>query len=305
MTLVGHDEQKETLRTLRAHTLLFYGPEGVGRRQVARWYAALLNCVKGGEEPCGECESCRLFASESHPDYREVAPNLLTTTGKRSRRPEIRIAQLVPRKGEEDNTLSRWLETPPRFKRRLGVIDSAHLMNVSAANSFLKMLEEPPAHAVIVLIAPSPQAVLPTIASRSAPLRFGTLTLENEAHPVARLGRLGDLRRAEAEPDTFAEVVEVVQQYVNALPKGLEEALEATDAFEKTWSSNPPFDLPDLLSAQFSDLPPAKYAGAQAALVRFQEALEAYAAPGLAAQVLTLELREVLRGEADVNSALR
>lgn len=297
LTVVGHEGPKQVLRTLGAHTLLFSGPAGVGRRQVARWHAARLNCAQGGPEPCERCESCTLFLAERHPDYREIGPNTLTKTGKSSRRPEIRIAQLVPRPGEEDvdPPLSRWLEARPQFKRRVAVIDNADTLNVSAANAFLKTLEEPPAHATIILIAPSPGSVLSTVASRSAPVRFGTVALPQDSHPAARLGRLGDLRRKEADPAAFEAADRVLQDYVNALPKGLEEAFEAADALEKLWLSVTPFDLTDLLLARFSTWSPARYAAAQAALARFEDALSAYAAAGLAAQVLTLELRETLK----------
>lgn len=297
LTVVGHEGPKQVLRTLTAHTLLFSGPAGVGRRQVARWHAARLNCSQNGPEPCERCESCSLFLAERHPDYFEVGPNTLTKTGKSSRRPEIRISQLVPRPGEEDvdPPLSRWLEARPQFKRRVGVIDSADTLNRNAANAFLKTLEEPPAHATIILIAPSPGSVLSTVASRSAPVRFGTVALPQSSHPAARLGRLGDLRRKEADPEAFEAADRVLQDYVNTLPKGLEAAFEAADALEKLWLSVTPFDLTDLLLARFSIWPPAQYRAASEALARFEAALTAYAAAGLAAQVLTLELRDIVR----------
>ncbi len=293
LDVVGHEGPKETLRNLQAHTLLFSGPAGVGRRRVARWHAARLNCSVGGPEPCGRCESCALFKADAHPDYREVGPNTTTKTGKSSRRPEIRIAQLVPREDadEADPPLSRWLEARPQFKRRVGVIDRADTLNVSAANAFLKILEEPPENATVILIAPSPQSVLSTVASRSAPVRFGTVASANGDHPAARLGRLGDVRRMEADPEDFEATDEVLRNYVNALPKSLEEAFEAADAVEKLWLRDTRFDLADLLLARFSAWPPEHYVAASHALARFETALGAYAAAGLAAQVLTLELR--------------
>ena len=298
--LVGHEAQRELLQQLGAHTLLFTGPAGVGRRQVARWYAALLNCQgrrADDPEPCAACQSCQLFAAETHPDYREVSPRAQTSSGKRSRRPEIRIAQLVPRAGEDpaDPPLSRWLETRPQFRRRVGVIDDAHTLTVGAANAFLKMLEEPPSRALIILIAPSAQAVLPTIASRAAPVRFGTLPEQSaSAHPAARLGRLGDTRILEAHPETFTDIHSVITDYVSALPKGLEAAFEAADALEKSWLAESPFDLSDLLLAQFSAWSPAHYRAASEILSDFEAALAAYAAPSLAVQVMTLELRKAL-----------
>ena len=290
------------LRRLDTHTLLFVGPPRVGRRRVARWYAALLNCERQEAEPCGRCSSCILFQSDTpdaHPDYREIAPEAATKTGKRSRRLQIRIDDLVWRANGNPNPLGPWLETRPRFQRRVGVIDSAETLNPQAANAFLKFLEEPPSYAVIILIAPSPQAVLPTITSRSTPVRFGTVdaTLETPTpHPMARLGRAGDLMNAAEHSEDFTALVELVNTYVLALEKGLEEAFEKADALEKTWSGETRFEVAELLRARLSELSPNAYAAALVAVERCEDALAAYASPGLAVQVLTLELREVVRG---------
>lgn len=291
----GHTSQRDLLRTLRSHTLLFSGPEGVGRRRVAQWYASLLNCQREGKAqlPCGECSSCRLFATQTHPDYFEVAPQLLTTTGRLSRRPEIRIAQLVARTGE-DEPLSRWLESPPTFSKRVGVIDQANTLNRSAANAFLKFLEEPPSHAVIILIAPSPQAVLPTIASRSTIVRFGTVleSTSDSAQPLARLGRVGDQVRQAENQEAADNLQDAIQNYFQALPKGLELAFEAGDALEKLWTNETIFDVSEhVLAYAAQDLPEHYYAVAEA-VQNFEEALAAYASASLAMQVMTLDLRK-------------
>ena len=82
-----------------------------------------------------------------------------------------------------------------------------------------------------------------------------------------------------------------------ALTKGLEEAFEKADALEKAWSGETRFEVAELLRARLSELAPSAYAAALAAVERCEDALAAYASPGLAVQVLTLELREVIRFE--------
>ncbi len=293
-TLFGHEAAREVLRGLTSHTLLFVGPPRVGRRQVARWYAQRLNCQNPGVEPCGQCESCRLFLAGEHPDYREIAPVLETRSGRRSRRPLLRIGDLVRREDGAENPLGPWLEARPRFHRRVGVIDGAETLSEGAANAFLKFLEEPPSYAVIILIAPSVASVLPTLVSRSVPIRFGAVDAPvalPEPHPAARLGRVGELLEAAAQADAFSAQLNVVHTYLLALEKGLEDALEGADALEKAWSEDHPFSIPDLLRARFSAYPPQVYADALAALGRCEDALAAYAAPGIAVQVMTLELR--------------
>ena len=299
--LIGHEEAKAVLRDLartRAHTLLFVGPPRVGRRRVAGWYAELLNCANSASEPCGRCESCRLFGAEAHPDLRLLAPVWETKTGRRSRRPQLRIGDLVAREDSPGTPLSTWLEARPTFKKRVGIIDGADLLSSSAANAFLKFLEEPPSYAVIILIAPSVHSVLPTILSRSVTVRFGAVDASvnlPEPHPAARLGRAGELFEAAAYPEEFSAQLRVVHDYLLALPKGLEEAFEKADALEKAWSGEGRFSVPELLRARLSEWPSGAYADGLAALEQCEAALAAYASPGVAVQVLTLELREILR----------
>src|SRR5690554_2774997 len=188
---------RDLLRQLGGRGLLFSGPEGVGRRQLARWHAARLNCLDAGTEPCGRCASCMLWHG-GHPDYREVAPAATTGNGRLNRKPEIRIGQLVPREGQSEESLSEWLERRPLHRRRVAVIDSADRLTLAAANSFLKMLEEPPSWATVILIAPDRHSLLPTIASRVTALRLGTVDtsdLEPADHPAHLLGTPGPLAR--------------------------------------------------------------------------------------------------------------
>jgi DNA polymerase III subunit delta' len=293
MNIQGHESPKTILRQLTAQTILFCGPTGVGRRQIAKWYAAWLNCNNPAAEPCWKCRSCQLFLEDAHPDYTEISPQLTTSTGRVSRRPEIKISQLVMREGENEGVpLGRWLEPRPSYKKRVGVIDSADTLNISAANAFLKTLEEPPSHAVIILIAPSPQAVLPTIASRSTVIRFGTVPIENSQHPTASLGRLGDILTAQENPERFNELMQIIDTYLQSLDKGLENAFEAADALEKAWSNESTFDVAELLTARLRERSPGLYATSCDAVAKFEEALGAYAAPALAMQVMTLELRQ-------------
>jgi DNA polymerase-3 subunit delta' len=299
--IYGHADVKVLLRSLRAHTLLFVGPERTGRRLVARWYATLLNCEAAHDEPCGTCASCRAMRLNSHPDYREIQPQALTKTGKVSRKPEIRIDQLVPREHGEPEPLSRWLEQRPQFRLRMGVIDGTELMNQSAANAFLKFLEEPPSYARIVLIAPSAQAVMPTIVSRSVVVRFGTVPAGEvpvrlpAPHPAERLGRPGDLLEASSSQEEFAALQHLVREYVNTVPKSLEEAFDLAEALEKQWLAEARFRLPELLRAVLGELPPAEYAQALIAIEKCEEALASYASPSLAVQVLTLDLRAIMQ----------
>lgn len=297
MHVSGQDPAKALLRSLNAHSLLFTGPEKVGRRQTARWFTALLNCQnQPAPEPCQLCQSCKLMLANEHPDYKEIQPDLSTSTGRLNKRPEIRISQLVFRKGSTDEALSQWLESRASFKIKVAVIDSAHLLNLSAANAFLKTLEEPPSHTRIILIAPSQQAVLPTIASRATVVRFSpSKDLQTKPFALARLGRFGDSESTATNPalETQAALIESIESFISKLKGNLEEAFEAADALEKIWESSP--DAGELVLARLSQEKPERYQKASEALESFEHALASYSSSHLAMQVLALDLRACLR----------
>src|SRR5690606_10541701 len=116
--------QEESLRRLLAgappggaqRTLLFSGPDGVGRRRAAAWLCAYLNCLAPeGSRPCGECASCSAALAGSSLDYKEVAPAATSKTGRAKLRGEIGIDRLVPRDepGSDPEPLGPWLAARP------------------------------------------------------------------------------------------------------------------------------------------------------------------------------------------------
>lgn len=314
LTPLGHAGTLEELRALWAggagpRTLLFAGPESVGRRAAARWLAAYVNCEQPGAAPCLTCESCRLLAAGSHPDVKEVGPVATTGTGRVKRSLEIRIDQLVPRERGEPEPLGPWLLTRPRFKVRVGIIDHAEAMNAAAANSLLKLLEEPPAWALIVLIAPGPEAVLPTVASRSATVRFKPLAAREMTgipgfepdHPAARLGQPGALLVGSAEGSSERESRsrDAARALVVSATGSLAEALEAADvlATELNAAGGAEAGAGPLtwLRHEVRREEPTRYAAALVAINACEEALARYGQAQLACAVLALELRRVLR----------
>ena len=237
--LIGHQRELDQLRGLwrdgaGPRTLLFAGPEAVGRRPAARWLAAYVNCLALVENrPCGVCASCLAVANHTHVDVREVAPSATTRTGRSKHVREITIDQLVPREGGDPEPLSEWLRSRPRSAYRVGIIDQAESMTAGAANSFLKMLEAPPRQALIILIAPGPDAVLPTVASRATVVRFGAVAVSGfddlGPHPAVRLGQPGALLRARASEEDSASARDCALAFLTALTGDLRTALSAAD----------------------------------------------------------------------------
>ncbi len=147
-----------------SHAYLFRGPAGVGKKGMARAFAALVNCRDTeGEQICGSCPSCLKFASDSHPDFLH-----LQASGA-----YIKIDQI--------RELKRQLTYAPfEGKYRIILIDDIHqnLRGTEAANSLLKSLEEPPPYSIFILTADEAGEILPTILSRCQIIPFYPLPEE-------------------------------------------------------------------------------------------------------------------------------
>jgi len=152
-----------------SHAYLFAGPAGVGRYDAARAFAQLLNCHRpAAEDACGECRPCRLIAAGQYPDVRTVDVErglLLNNDPDEQKKKVISIEQV--------RALRREVVFPPLEGRyKVYVFVGADNMQAEAANSLLKILEEPPAQVVIILIAESTVPMLPTVVSRCQLVRF-------------------------------------------------------------------------------------------------------------------------------------
>ncbi len=133
-----------------AHCFLFSGPRGVGKTTTARILAQALVCAAPKEgEPCGACESCQSFQAGSLVDVIEL--DAATHTGvELVREAIIEHARFVPMMG----------------KRKVYILDEAHMLSTSSWNALLKTLEEPPAHAYFILATTESHKVPATIISR-------------------------------------------------------------------------------------------------------------------------------------------
>jgi DNA polymerase-3 subunit delta' len=195
----GHEPVIERFRTalLRrrlAGTFLFVGPAGVGKMLVALKLAQALLCERRPCEaldPCGACPACQQVAAESHPDLRVVR--------KHKDRVSLTIDLLIgDRDHRREEGLCYWVSLKPvRGTWKIGVIHDADLMQAEAANCLLKTLEEPPPGSILILIASSPQRILPTIRSRAQIVRFEPLSHEVMRRLIRAQGLAPDDRGVE------------------------------------------------------------------------------------------------------------
>ncbi len=186
------------LRTKRVpHALLFTGARGMGKFTLARMFAQAANCERLTDDFCGECSTCRrisLLADpqtlleqglaergenadaatvervplilQSHPDVWALVPDPVRLKSPVAR-PMLRVGQL--------RAVQRAAYFQPMGRRRVFILDGAETMRWDVANVFLKILEEPPGSATLILTAPSPYALLPTIVSRCMQFNFAPL----------------------------------------------------------------------------------------------------------------------------------
>lgn len=179
--ILGHEQNKEFLAKLlqpgkRPHAVLFLGPEGIGKKTLALHFAKTNLCLSESA-PCGVCESCRLFNLEehsfAHPDF-------------------ILVEQEAPGKDlkiEQIKDISKQAAFAPILsKNKICIIDAADKMTVEAANSLLKLLEEPPDNWFFILVASRAETLLATILSRVVQLRFEQLPISVAQEALERRG---------------------------------------------------------------------------------------------------------------------
>ena len=174
--------------------LLFTGPRGIGKFTLARMFAQAANCERLKDDFCGECDSCQKIARladtgtlieqgltergesadaamvermplilQTNPDVWAIVPDpvrRLTPVA----RPMIRMGQL--------RAVQRAASFRPQGRRRVFILDGADTMRWTDADVFLKILEEPPDTSTLIMIAPRPDSVLPTIRSRCLQFHF-------------------------------------------------------------------------------------------------------------------------------------
>ncbi len=160
--------QEEIVKTLKgsieagriAHAHIFSGPGGVGKMTVALAFARALLCLAGTEfDGCGKCSNCQRVELGNHPELLVIKPKGTS----------VKLIQI--------KEMSSGLQFGPKEGAwAVRIIDDADAMTPEAANSLLKILEEPLPGVVFILLTSRPQAILPTVLSRCQQQHFRPLS---------------------------------------------------------------------------------------------------------------------------------
>jgi len=174
--VLGNSRVKQILRLALQkdrlpNSLLFYGPEGVGKKRLAVILAQAVNCERRKDGACGECPTCLAILGGRFPDVQVIEPSGQVIKVEQVR--EMRQAAYM---------------RPMVGRKRVFIVSEADKMKDESANTMLKILEEPPLFSHLILVTDNPHLILPTIRSRCQALQFVPVGTEEIARALQQGG---------------------------------------------------------------------------------------------------------------------
>lgn len=192
------------------HAFLFAGPKGTGKTSAARILAKIINCEStslklrgpGLTNPCDECDQCISITKGSNLDVVEMdAASHRGIDDVRTLRDAVKLA-------------------PTRAKKKIYIIDEAHMLTVEASNALLKTLEEPPDHVVFILATTNPEKLIETIRSRTTYISFRKAGVAEIVRSLKRVVEAEGIKAddagltviAEAADGAFRDGIKILEQ---------------------------------------------------------------------------------------------
>ena len=201
------------------HALLFAGPKGTGKTSAARIIAKIVNCEKQGKkltEPCNKCSQCKSIAGGNNIDVIEL--------------------DAASNRGIDDvRALRDTIKLSPAYaKKKVYIIDEAHMLTLEASNALLKTLEEPPDHVLFILATTNPEKLIETIQSRTTLIEFHKASPEETVRSLANVVK-GEKLKIDKEillsiskmsNGSFRDAVKILEQLVSQKIKLEKESVE-------------------------------------------------------------------------------
>lgn len=246
-------EQLKSTRERLSHGLLFAGPDGIGKMDVAIEFARVELCEES--TGCGQCQTCQLFEAGSQPDLHlflgEIYQVGLTGVAER-----FSLRHLPERKNDRKRRATLTVDQvraaidvlgtrPHSAASKVAIFAPAEAMNVNAANALLKLLEEPPADTRIILLTAAPGRLLPTILSRASRVDFRPPSdaqatawlaengVKSGAQELLAMASGAPARALELHAAGYLKVREDLVAELAGLTKGQRSAVEAAKSWKK------------------------------------------------------------------------
>ncbi len=177
--VIGHEDVKRYFNKVLAighvaHSYIFEGIEGVGKKMVAQEVAKYLLC-EGEEKPCGHCKACQLIDAHNHPDIVYIDKDTKIT----------KVETIRERVVKE-------MDIKPLGAYKIIIVNEADTITPQGQNAMLKTIEEPPAYGIILLLTQNIGKLLPTIESRCIHIKFNPLNREQISKYLMQKGITGE-----------------------------------------------------------------------------------------------------------------
>ncbi len=230
---------RESLKKILAsdetpHAFLFSGPKGTGKTSAARILAKVINCDEKGRnrkkavEPCNKCSECVSITRGENLDVIELdAASHRGIDDIRALRDTIKLS-------------------PLHSKKKIYIIDEAHMLTTEASNALLKTLEEPPDHVLFVLATTNPEKLIATVRSRSTLIQFNKASIQELVNSLKRVvyGEKIDVNEvalgliAKESDGSFRDAVKILEQLILQEKKLNEESVSEFLFSKKSFDVN-------------------------------------------------------------------